>query len=91
MFRSLSSSSSSVSGGRPIPAWDEQYLVEDSFEYPVSFNGKVRFKLPMPVDASNADIEAAVKAAPEAAKWIEGKTIRKVIIVPKKIVNVVVS
>ena len=74
-----------------FPAWDEQYLVEDSFEYPVSFNGKVRFKLPMPVDASNADIEAAVKAAPEAAKWIEGKTIRKVIIVPKKIVNVVVS
>ena len=74
-----------------FPAWDEQYLVEDSFEYPVSFNGKVRFKLPMPVDASNADIEAAVKAAPEAAKWIEGKTIRKVIIVPKKIVNVVVG
>ena len=74
-----------------FPAWEEKYLVEDSFEYPVSFNGKVRFKLPMPVDASNADIEAAVKTAPEAAKWLEGKTIRKVIIVPKKIVNVVVG
>ena len=74
-----------------FPAWEEKYLVEDSFEYPVSFNGKVRFKLPMPVDASNADIEAAVKTAPEAAKWLEGKTIRKVIIVPKKIVNMVVG
>ena len=74
-----------------FPVWEEKYLVEDSFEYPVSFNGKVRFKLPMPVDASNADIEAAVKTAPEAAKWLEGKTIRKVIIVPKKIVNVVVG
>ena len=74
-----------------FPAWEEKYLVEDSFEYPVSFNGKVRFKLPMPVDASNADIETAVKTAPEAAKWLEGKTIRKVIIVPKKIVNVVVG
>ena len=74
-----------------FPAWEEKYLVEDSFEYPVSFNGKVRFKLPMPVDASNADIETAIKTAPEAAKWLEGKTIRKVIIVPKKIVNVVVG
>ena len=74
-----------------FPVWEEKYLVEDSFEYPVSFNGKVRFKLPMPVDASNADIETAIKTAPEAAKWLEGKTIRKVIIVPKKIVNVVVG
>ena len=41
--------------------------------------------------ATNADIEAAVKAAPEAAKWTEGKTIRKIIIVPKKIVNIVLG
>ena len=74
-----------------FPAWDEQYLTEDAFDYPVSFNGKVRFKLPMPLTATNADIEAAVKAAPEAAKWMEGKTIRKVIIVPKKIVNIVLG
>ena len=74
-----------------FPAWDEKYLTEDAFEYPVSFNGKVRFKLPMPLTATNADIEAAVKAAPEAAKWLEGKTIRKVIIVPKKIVNIVIG
>ena len=74
-----------------FPAWDEKYLTEDSFEYPVSFNGKVRFKLPMPLSATNADIEAAVKAAPEAAKWLEGKEIRKMIIVPKKIVNIVLG
>lgn len=74
-----------------FPAWDEKYLTEDAFEYPVSFNGKVRFKLPMPLSATNADIEAAVKAAPEAAKWLEGKEIRKMIIVPKKIVNIVLG
>ena len=74
-----------------FPAWDEKYLTEDAFDYPVSFNGKVRFKLQMPLTATNADIEAAVKAAPEAAKWTEGKTIRKIIIVPKKIVNIVIG
>ena len=74
-----------------FPAWDEKYLTEDAFEYPVSFNGKVRFKLSMPLSATNADIEAAVKAAPEAAKWLEGKEIRKMIIVPKKIVNIVLG
>lgn len=72
-----------------FPQWEEKYLTEDSFEYPVSFNGKVRFKLSMPMTATNAEIEAAVKAAPEAGKWLEGKEIRKMIIVPKKIVNVV--
>lgn len=73
-----------------FPQWEEKYLTEDSFEYPVSFNGKVRFKLSMPISATNAEIEAAVKAAPEAEKWLEGKEIRKMIIVPKKIVNVVI-
>ena len=68
-----------------------RYDKEDAFDYPISFNGKVRFKLQMPLTATNADIEAAVKAAPEAAKWTEGKTIRKIIIVPKKIVNIVIG
>ncbi|MDL2231241.1 leucine--tRNA ligase [Porphyromonadaceae bacterium OttesenSCG-928-L07] len=72
-----------------FPTWDEKYLIESSFEYPVSFNGKVRFKLEMPIESTNAEIEAAVKAAPESAKWLEGKEIRKMIIVPKKIVNIV--
>lgn len=74
-----------------FPQWEEKYLTEDSFEYPVSFNGKVRFKLPMPLTATQTDIETAVKAAPEAAKWLEGKNIRKVIVVPKKIVNIVIG
>ena len=74
-----------------FPKWEEKFLVEDAFEYPVSFNGKVRFKLSMPLPATNADIEAAVKAAPESTKWLEGKEIKKMIIVPKKIVNVVMG
>jgi len=74
-----------------FPRWEEQYLTEDAFDYPVSFNGKVRFKLSMPLAATQADIEAAVKDAPEAAKWLEGKTIKKMIIVPKKIINVVIG
>lgn len=73
-----------------FPEWNEKFLVEDSFEYPVSFNGKVRFKLAMSLAAGNAEIEAAVKAAPETAKYLDGKEIRKMIIVPKKIVNIVV-
>lgn len=73
-----------------FPQWEEKYLIENSFEYPVSFNGKVRFKLSMPLTATQAEIEAAVKTAPEAGKWLEGKEIRKMIIVPNKIVNVVI-
>lgn len=74
-----------------FPQWEEKFLTEDTFEYPVSFNGKVRFKLSMPLTATNADIEAAIKAAPESTKWLEGKEIKKMIIVPKKIVNVVMG
>ncbi|RHV90672.1 leucine--tRNA ligase [Culturomica massiliensis] len=73
-----------------FPEWNEKFLVEDSFEYPVSFNGKVRFKLALSLAADHAEIEAAVKAAPETAKYLDGKEIRKMIIVPKKIVNIVV-
>ncbi len=76
---------------KSFPKWEEKFLVEDAFEYPVSFNGKVRFKLSMPLTATNADIEAAVKAAPESTKWLEGKEIKKMIIVPKKIVNIVIG
>ena len=76
---------------KTFPQWEEKFLTEDTFEYPVSFNGKVRFKLSMPLTATNADIEAAVKAAPESTKWLEGKEIKKMIIVPKKIVNVVMG
>lgn len=73
-----------------FPQWDEQYLIEDTFEYPISFNGKVRFKLTIPLSASSAEIETTVKNAPETDKYLAGKTVKKMIIVPKKIVNIVI-
>lgn len=72
-----------------FPQWDEKYLAEDSFDYPVSFNGKVRFKLNMPLGATDAEIESAVMAASETARYLDGKTVKKMIIVPKKIINIV--
>lgn len=68
---------------------NEAYLVEDNFTYPVSFNGKTRFMLSLPVTLTPQEVEAAVLSAPEAEKWLEGKTPRKVIVVPKRIVNIV--
>jgi leucyl-tRNA synthetase len=73
------------------PLAEEKYLKDDTVIYPVSFNGKMRFKLEMPAQADNAEIEKAALEHEGAAKWIEGKTIRKVIIVPGKIINIVVS
>ncbi len=73
------------------PQFEASYLVESTFSYPVSFNGKMRFKLEMPADATNDVIEEAVKTHESAQKWLEGKTVRKIIIVPKKIINVVVG
>lgn len=73
------------------PVYDASHLAESTYSYPVSFNGKMRFKLEMPVDAANNVIEEAVKNHESAQKWLEGKTVRKIIIVPKKIINVVVS
>jgi leucyl-tRNA synthetase len=73
------------------PEINENYLKEDNFEYPVSFNGKMRFKLEMPVDASKDEIEQAALKHEKAAKWLEGKKVAKVIVVPKKIVNIVVK
>lgn len=71
------------------PECNEEYLVEDSFTYPVSFNGKTRFTIELPATLSPQEIEAAVLVSAEAAKWLEGKTPKKVIVVPKRIVNVV--
>lgn len=74
-----------------FPNYDEAYLKEDSFEYPVSFNGKLRFKVTYPIDMDSQTIEKEVVTHDMAKKWIEGRQIRKVIVVPKKIINVVVS
>lgn len=71
------------------PVFNESYLVEDEVTYAISFNGKARFNLTFPADANPKDIEATVLAHEDAQKWIEGKPIKKVIVVPKKIVNIV--
>ncbi|MBN2275699.1 MAG: leucine--tRNA ligase [Bacteroidales bacterium] len=73
-----------------FPEYDEKVLASDTFEYPVSFNGKLRFKIELPVDMGIPDIEKSVLDHPGAKKWIEGKQLKKIIVVPKRIVNVVV-
>ena len=72
------------------PEFDESHLVEAAYAYPVSFNGKMRFKLELPTNLSKEDIEKEVLAAEESQKWLEGKDPKKVIVVPGKIVNVVI-
>ncbi len=73
------------------PEADESVLVENDFTYPVSFNGKTRFMLSLPLSFSPKEVEAAVLANPQSAKYLDGKTVKKVIVVPKKIVNIVVA
>jgi leucyl-tRNA synthetase len=73
------------------PEFNADYLKESSITYPVSFNGKMRFKIDLPADMSKEEIEQAVLQAEESQRWLEGKTVRKIIVVPKRIVNVVVG
>ncbi len=73
------------------PKYDEKYLAENTFAYPVSFNGKMRFKLELPIDMVKEEIEKRTIEARETQKWIEGKTVRKIIVVPNRIINVVVG
>ena len=74
-----------------FPEFNPEYLIENTFEYPVSFNGKTRFKLELPADLSVPEIEKAALEAKESEKWLQGKPPRKVIIIPKKIINIVVQ
>lgn len=73
------------------PEVNEEYLRESSVNYAVSFNGKARFNIQMPVDADADTVQAAALAHESAARWLDGKTVRKVIVVPGKIVNIVVG
>jgi leucyl-tRNA synthetase len=79
----------SVTGAK-WPQWDPQYLVEDNFSYPISFNGKTRLMLEFPIALSKEEVEAQVLANPEVQAKLEGKAPKKVIVVPKRIVNIVV-
>lgn len=73
------------------PAWEQKYLEEDNFEYPVSVNGKLRTKLLLPLTLEIVEIEKIAISAPEVQKYIQGKNLKKVVVVPKKIINLVVN
>lgn len=79
----------SVTGAK-WPQWSAEHLVEDSFSYPISFNGKTRLQLEFPIALDAKSVEAAVLANPEVQQRLEGKPPKKVIVVPKRIVNIVV-
>jgi len=74
----------------PWPQWSAEHLVEDSFSYPISFNGKTRLQLEFPIALDAKSVEEQVLANPEVQARLEGKAPKKVIVVPKRIVNIVV-
>ncbi|MEM6865719.1 MAG: class I tRNA ligase family protein, partial [Bacteroidota bacterium] len=73
----------------PFPKFEAKYLVESIKEYPISFNGKLRFKLELPMDMGKDEIEAAVIAHEKTKAQLQGREPKKVIVVPGKIVNIV--
>ena len=72
------------------PEFDEKYLVEQTVTYAVSFNGKARFSMQVANGTSKEEVERLALENPASEKWIEGKTPRKIIVVPNKIVNIVI-
>ncbi|PVX51829.1 leucyl-tRNA synthetase [Balneicella halophila] len=72
-----------------FPVFEEKYLQDDTYSYPVSFNGKMRFKRELDVSVSRDDVESIILADEETQKWLGGKTPKKIIYVPKKIINIV--
>ena len=73
------------------PEFCEEYLKESSVTMAVSFNGKARFNITVPADADADTIQQTAMADPAAEKWLDGKTVRKVIVVPGKIINIVIG
>jgi leucyl-tRNA synthetase len=73
----------------PFPEFNEAHLVEDNFNYPISFNGKMRFNLELAANLSKEEITKLVMEAEQTQKYLEGKTPKNIIVVPKKIVNIV--
>ena len=74
-----------------FPEYHEEYAVENTVKYPVSFNGKTRFLIDVPANTAPADVEAAVRAHENTPKYVGDMTIAKVIVVPGRIVNVVLK
>lgn len=89
IWSKLSNDNSSIFD-QSYPTFDEQFLKESDFEYPVSFNGKLRFKVNLSLELTPKEIEEKVLNMPEAQKYLEGKTPKKTIIVPGRIVNFVI-
>ena len=87
---SLLGNTESVSKAQ-FPEYVEAYTVENTFEYPVSFNGKTRFTVELPLDMSREDVDAHVRGLDQTAKYVGEGNIVKVIVVPGKIVNIVVK
>ncbi|MCR5841281.1 MAG: leucine--tRNA ligase [Bacteroidales bacterium] len=77
--------------GAKFPEYVAAYTVEDSVTYPVQFNGKMRFTVDLPKSASPAEVETAVRAMEQTAKWVGDKSIAKVVVVPGRIINIVVK
>ena len=73
-----------------FPKYEEKYTVENSFDYPVSFNGKLRFKKELPLGLSAKEVEEAILSDTQSSRYLDGKTPKKVIVVLGKIVNIVV-
>jgi leucyl-tRNA synthetase len=73
----------------PFPKFEPKYLVENSKEYPISFNGKMKFTMELPLDLSKEEIETAVMANEKTQQQLAGREPKKVIVVPGKIVNIV--
>jgi leucyl-tRNA synthetase len=74
-----------------FPEYNEAFTIEDTVKYPISFNGKTRFLVDLPKDASPAEVEKTVRELPDTAKFVGDKTIVKVIVVPGRIVNIVLK
>jgi leucyl-tRNA synthetase len=71
-----------------FPEYNEEYLKENAVKYPISFNGKVRFTLELPADMPKEEVEKTALADTQTVKYLEGKTPKKIIIIPQKIVNI---
>ena len=73
------------------PALEEKWLIEENITYPIAINGKTRATVDFPADATKADLEAAAPGLEDIQKYLEGKTIRKIIVVPGRMINIVVG
>ena len=89
LWTKLGNEAGTVSDAK-FPVFNEEYLVENMFAYPVSFNGKMRFKAELPTNMTKEDVEKEVLAMEKAQQYLEGKSPKKVIVVPGRIVNIVV-